>query len=328
MANEKTDTVENTTTEVNAIVHYKDAAGNVVKIYPQTKAENVTDLEDNYLKKTGGEMNGDIIMADGTMLTNDYTSDIYFGPNSITLELNHSKFNLSNEQLNINIEDNISIYSDEYIDISSERGTTINNVVTPTSDKMAANKKYVDDSVSNIAPLLITDNDIFEAVDYDNSITLFKKIDAAVSNGINVYYSPLYDLEQDAAEIYVLTEWYGTEGTFVRIYENTVYYAFICEGVPTVELSQKEFVPMRKAILLSSSGWAENGDVYTQTATVLGVSATETEQEIHVTPAITSMSAYMEAGIYASGQAANKLTFTAAEVPTGNLTVYALIRTI
>lgn len=43
---------ETTTTEVNATVHYKDAAGNVVKIYPQTKAENVTDLEEYINNKT------------------------------------------------------------------------------------------------------------------------------------------------------------------------------------------------------------------------------------------------------------------------------------
>lgn len=98
------------------------------------------------------------------------------------------------------------------------------------------------------------------------------------------------------------------------------------------QLTTKEYVdslkPKAKTVTLPSTGWTASGDVYTQTATVSGVSATETAQEIHVTPATASMSAYMEAGVYASGQAANQITFTASKVPTANLTVYALIKTL
>lgn len=98
------------------------------------------------------------------------------------------------------------------------------------------------------------------------------------------------------------------------------------------QLTTKEYVdslkPKVKTVTLSSTGWAASGDVYTQTATVSGVSATETAQEIHVTPATASMTAYMEAGVYASAQAANQITFTASKVPTVDLTVYALIKTL
>ena len=98
------------------------------------------------------------------------------------------------------------------------------------------------------------------------------------------------------------------------------------------QLTTKEYVdslkPKAKTVTLSSTGWTANGDVYTQTATVSGVSATETAQEIHVTPATASMSAYMESGVYASAQAANQITFTASKKPTVDLTVYALIKTL
>ncbi len=79
-------------------------------------------------------------------------------------------------------------------------------------------------------------------------------------------------------------------------------------------------------ITLTAAGW--DGTAKTQTVTVSGVSATETAQEIHITPATASMTAYMESGVYASGQAANKITFTASEKPTADLTVYAVIRAL
>lgn len=89
-----------------------------------------------------------------------------------------------------------------------------------------------------------------------------------------------------------------------------------------------DLIPNQTSITLSSTGWTANGDVYTQSATVSGVSAIETEQEIHITPAIASMDTYMEAGVYASAQATNQITFTASKVPTANLTVYTLIKKV
>lgn len=86
----------------------------------------------------------------------------------------------------------------------------------------------------------------------------------------------------------------------------------------------KAIKPSTVTVTLSSSGWSNN----TQTVTVTGVSATETAQVIQPIPAIASQAAYIEAGIYASGQAANKVTFTCTTVPTSNLTVYVLIQTL
>lgn len=80
--------------------------------------------------------------------------------------------------------------------------------------------------------------------------------------------------------------------------------------------------PTSVTITLTTSGWSSN----TQTVTVSGVSATETAQLITPTPAIASQSAYYEAGIMCTGQAANSLTFTCQTVPTSNLTVYVVIQ--
>lgn len=80
--------------------------------------------------------------------------------------------------------------------------------------------------------------------------------------------------------------------------------------------------PTSVTVILSASSWSSN----TQTVTVSGVSATETAQLITPTPAIASQSAYYEAGIMCTGQAANSLTFTCQTVPTSNLTVYVVIQ--
>ena len=80
--------------------------------------------------------------------------------------------------------------------------------------------------------------------------------------------------------------------------------------------------PTSVLVNLRLSRWSSN----TQTVTVSGVSATETAQLITPTPAIASQSAYYEAGIMCTGQAANSLTFTCQTVPTRNLTVYVVIQ--
>ena len=80
--------------------------------------------------------------------------------------------------------------------------------------------------------------------------------------------------------------------------------------------------PTSTTITLPASGWSSN----TQTVTVSGVSADETAQLIMPVPALASQTAYYEAGILVTGQAANSLTFTCQNVPTEDLTVYVVIQ--
>ena len=79
--------------------------------------------------------------------------------------------------------------------------------------------------------------------------------------------------------------------------------------------------PSSTTITLTTSGWSSN----TQTVTVQGVLADETKQLIQPMPAIASQIAYMSAGIYCSGQAANSLTFTCSETPTEDIALYIVI---
>lgn len=124
---------------------------------------------------------------------------------------------------------------------------------------------------------------------------------------------------------------------------NNTVYPIILTGVDTPKKSNdaanKSYVdsksPTSATITLTSDGWTntmapvEPGEEtlgQQQTVTVSGVSATETAQLITPTPAIASQSAYYEAGIMCTGQAANSLTFTCQTVPTSNLTVYIVIQ--
>ena len=84
--------------------------------------------------------------------------------------------------------------------------------------------------------------------------------------------------------------------------------------------------PKCVTVTLSSSGW--DSTAKTQTAAVSGVLANETKQLITPVPAMESQSAYYDASIKCTGQAANSLTFTADTIPTADLTVYVVIQEV
>lgn len=75
-------------------------------------------------------------------------------------------------------------------------------------------------------------------------------------------------------------------------------------------------------VTLTVAEWSNK----TQSVSVPGVSANEAAQLITPVPAIASQSAYYDAGIRATGQAANSVTFTADPVPTVNLSVYVVVQ--
>ena len=122
---------------------------------------------------------------------------------------------------------------------------------------------------------------------------------------------------------------YASSSGYITLHDNTMGNVNI-RGVRSPEsdydAANKAYVdskaPTSVAITLTTSGWSSN----TQTVTVPGVVAYETAQLITPTPAIASQSAYYEAGIMCTGQAANSLTFTCQTVPTSNLTVYVVIQ--
>lgn len=104
----------------------------------------------------------------------------------------------------------------------------------------------------------------------------------------------------------------GIEGQFVGFNSSG---AAVAVSAPT---------PVYRTVTLTASAWSNNA----QTVTVSGVSADETAQLIMPVPALASQTAYYEAGILVTGQAANSLTFTCQNVPTEDLTVYVVMQEV
>lgn len=104
----------------------------------------------------------------------------------------------------------------------------------------------------------------------------------------------------------------GTEGQFVGFDSSG---AAVAVSAPT---------PVYRTVTLPASGWSSNA----QTVTVQGVLADESAQLIQPMPAMVSQTAYYEAGILCTGQAANQLTFTCQTVPTADLTVYVVMQEV
>ena len=76
--------------------------------------------------------------------------------------------------------------------------------------------------------------------------------------------------------------------------------------------------PVLRTATLTTSGWSSN----TQTVSVQGVSADPNAQLIYVSPADkASATAWGEAGVFCSAQAANSLTFVCDSVPSANISV-------
>ena len=84
--------------------------------------------------------------------------------------------------------------------------------------------------------------------------------------------------------------------------------------------------PVLVSVTLTAAGW--DSTALTQTVTVAGVVADEMAQIIQPAPALASQTAYYDAGIICTAQAANALTFTCSEVPTVDLTVLVSIQEV
>lgn len=199
----------------------------------------------------------------------------------------------------------------------SKSGGTMTGALTlkgaPTADLQAATKKYVDDK----APLIIDASTLTDSNSIRNTFNLIYEAHEAGRIVFFKKYAAYSVLTFCSREKVIF--WHESNGIVIEVWISA-------EG--DMEVINNNVEQFNTTITLTSADWTASGDVYTQSAYVSGVSATETEQEIHVTPATASMTAYMEAGVYASAQATDQITFTASEKPTADLTVYAVIRTL
>lgn len=82
--------------------------------------------------------------------------------------------------------------------------------------------------------------------------------------------------------------------------------------------------PHSVSVTLQASAWNSNA----QTVSVTGVLADETAQLVTPVPALASQSAYYEAGVLCTGQAAGQLVFECSTVPSADLTVYVVIQSL
>lgn len=87
-----------------------------------------------------------------------------------------------------------------------------------------------------------------------------------------------------------------------------------------------QYAPHATLVTLTVAGW--DSTAKTQTVTVSGILADESKQLIIPMPAAASMTAYNDAGIQCTGQAANSLTFTATTVPTAAISVYVTYQAV
>lgn len=85
-------------------------------------------------------------------------------------------------------------------------------------------------------------------------------------------------------------------------------------------------VPTACKVKLTVAGW--NSSAKTQSVTIDGVSADEASQFLLPLPTAASKSAYDDAGIQMTGQAANSVTFTCDTVPTAAIEVWVVIQSV
>lgn len=87
-------------------------------------------------------------------------------------------------------------------------------------------------------------------------------------------------------------------------------------------------LPVRRSVTLTASGWAGSAAPYTQTAAVAGVRADEAGQLVQVAPASASREAWNAAGVQCTAQGAGTLTFSAAEKPGTDISVYVVLQEV
>lgn len=167
-------------------------------------------------------------------------------------------------------------------------------------------------------------NEIYPITKKENVQGLMEFISNSLSG-----YAKKTDLDGYATESEVDTKLEG----YLPKSGGTLTGPLTLKGEPTADLqaATKKYVDdsatniKAKAhkVTLTVAGW--DGTAKTQTVNVTGVLADETKQLILPMPTSASMSAYTEAGIMCTGQAAGKLTFTADTVPTAAIEVYVTI---
>ena len=306
------------TKEVDGLLQVKDTAGNVNIIYPVTKAKNVEGLSEGYaaLDSTGkipaSNLPATFVQQAHASTTNGSVSGYW-------------KINF-NSTASWMLACTIRLYqSYSYTDVVVSGYQYGNNhwhspqavVLGSTTDNIEVKfgydavghlwvalpaKQYAGVSVFNIT------NGYQQVEDWANSISITNQttLTGTVQKTITAYRPRTIN------EIVPLDKG-GTGAT-------TAAAARVKLGAATK--------PTVTTITLTAAGWTGSSAPYTQTVTVAGILADESKQLIQPIPAEASKTAYAEAGVYASLQAANSLTFSCSEKPAVDLKVYIVIQEV
>lgn len=183
---------------------------------------------------------------------------------------------------------------------------------TPTADLQAATKKYVDDK----APLILKATDISTTSEINAALKLIGPGRSIEREVLLIVTNSIYHLCYASATMAIFI---CTSKSAIKI----AYFEKDNDGISYDEYNISAVEPKAHKVTLTVAGW--DSTAKTQTVSVAGVLADETKQLILPMPTSASMSAYTEAGIMCTGQAAGKLTFTADTVPTAAIEVYVTI---
>ncbi|MBE5801686.1 MAG: hypothetical protein E7319_05290 [Clostridiales bacterium] len=93
------------------------------------------------------------------------------------------------------------------------------------------------------------------------------------------------------------------------------------QGSVLKRLLDGKTVTLERTAVLAAEGWADDGQRYTQTVSIPGVTGAHT---LVVSPAPACFEDYAAAGVYACAQMQDAVTFTAAALPHAELTVNLL----
>lgn len=287
-----------------------------------------------WLPLSGGEVDGNVIFNDYISMYRNADISFIFADVEDSGKIVFDSVYGNIPDININPINDSSGYA---LSINSR----ITNVKTPNEDSDAVTLGYLNTQLSTklttptgtAGQLLgFTSDNTVGAVDSPESGLTQEQADARYLQltGGTVTGSIMASFGQDFGIHFPVVEesntiTIGSGGPALSVSANNVVEVYF-EPTTANGVANKAYVdskaPTSVAITLTTSGWSSN----TQTVTVSGVSASETAQLITPTPAIASQSAYYEAGIMCTGQAANSLTFTCQTVPTSNLTVYVVIQ--
>lgn len=315
-----------------------------------------------WLPLSGGAMSGDINMADPT---SDYDPSITANgiKNNTSPWIQWSVGDTGKHNLRIGTNGGYMGFAPEsdggacLLTISAQYGLSmsgdqIRDLGDPTEPQGAATKQYVDTQLSTklTTPtgtqgqlLGFTADNTVGAVDAPESGLTQEQADerylqltgGTLTGDIMASFGQDFGIFFDESNNSISI---GAGGPTFSVSANDVVEVYF-EPTTAKGVVNKAYVdskaPTSVTVTLTVDGWTnmmapvEPGEEtvgHQQTVTVPGVVASEIAQLITPTPAILSQSAYYEAGIMCTGQAANSLTFTCQTVPTSNLTVYVVIQ--